>query len=87
MLNSYPYGEVYIRDATDPDVLYIKTNDNTGRLSSFKKYILQEEEIEDQTTEYVTKQELTETLEAMFKKYMPQNKQRPRDNKGVNNAE
>lgn len=87
MLNPYPYGEVYIRDTTDPEVLYIKTNDNTGRLASFKKYSLQEEEMDDQTNEYVTKQELTATLEAMFKKYMPQNKQRHRDNKGVNNAE
>lgn len=62
--------------------MYIKT------ANSFEKYNLEKAEIEEPGSQFVTKEELTATLESMFKKYMPsQPKNRQRNNKGgVNNA-
>ena len=83
-------SEVFLRDVTDPNVLYLKTTDQFGNEKSFLKYTLPEPESVNQvctldTSNFVTKQELTDTLENMFKKYMPNNKQRNRNNKGGDN--
>ena len=68
-----PNAEVYLRDAEDNKILYIKATDSTGRPMSLTRYILEEDPIEElqpqsiDTSNFVTKDE----LEAMFQKYMP----------------
>lgn len=87
---TYPNSEVYLRDSENPEYLYIKTTDNMGRPASLKKYYIEEEPMTDtqqvDTSRFITRDE----LEDMFKKYMPQNQNKPRhrdhNNKGgVNN--
>ena len=85
---TYPNSEVYLRDSENPEYLYIKTTDNMGRPSSIKKFYIEEVSMtsESDNSEFITRDELKSELENMFKKYMPQNKQRHRDIKGgVNN--
>lgn len=91
---TYPNSEVYLRDSENPEYLYIKTTDNMGRPSSLKKFYMEEEPISDDhqidTSNFVTREEFRSELESMFKKYMPQNQNKPprqrNHNKGgVNN--
>ena len=83
-------SEVFLRDVTNPNVLYLKSTDQFGNEKSFLRYTLPEPEPVNNscildTSDFVTKQELTDTLESMFKKYMSPNKQRNRNNKGGDN--
>lgn len=86
-----PNAEVYIRDTNDLNVMYTKSTDNMGRVTSLRGFKLEEFEIKDNssvdTSNFVTRDELKETLEETFQKYLPQmQKQRHRDQKGgVNN--
>lgn len=91
-------SEVFLRDVTNPDVLYLKTTDQFGNEKSFVRYNLPDPEPVNasctlDTSEFVTKKELTDMLDGMFQKYMPQSQQnkppRQRNNHkgGNNNAE
>lgn len=73
-----PNTEVYLRDAEDNKVMYIKTTDSMGRPMSLTRYRMEEDPIQEfqspamDMSNYVTKDELTSTLEDMFQKYIPQ---------------
>ena len=90
-----PNTEVYLRDAEDNKTMYIKTTDSMGRPMSLKRYRMEEDPIQEfqsqDTSNFVTRDELKSTLKDMFEEYMPKNQNKPprnRNNKGgVNNGQ
>ena len=60
--------EAYLRDFNDPQVLFIKTTDQFGRISSLEKYRMVKEEIEEtpavvSTDKFVTVDQLNDILD------------------------
>lgn len=71
-----PNTEVYLRDAEDNKTMYIKTTDSMGRPMSLKRYRMEEDPIQEfqsqDTSNFVTRDELKSTLKEMFEEYIPQ---------------
>ena len=83
-----PNTEVYLRDAEDNKTMYIKTTDSMGRPMSLKRYKMEEDPIQEfqsqDTSNFVTRDELKSTLKDMFEEYMPKNQNKPPRNRNHN---
>ena len=85
-----PNADIYLRDAEDKEIMYIKTTDQFARPNGLRMFRLTEEEIQDpsipNTANFVTVDQLNEILDTKLDKLIEKfNKPQNNNRKGNRN--